>query len=153
MLRRAHIYFAQGGRPAIVSAMHCNAAGILYEQQEPLVLPRWREDRGLAVALRSSLQRFSMRDENLRGYKKTDWPSYLASHCHSVREFEHAYLCIAVQALNEAELFYDASVQPYGEAEISLHVVINAHEPNEEVERRLVRLFDAASGWDLQSVV
>ena len=65
-----------------------------------------------------------MRDQNLREHKKTDWPSFLASHCRSVQEFESTYLCIAVQALNDAELFYDANVQPRGEPDMSLHVTI-----------------------------
>ncbi len=148
MLRRAHIYLAQGNRPAIVSPVHYNAAGIYYEQNDPVVLPEWRGS-GLAVALYSSLGRFSMRDQNLREYKKTDWPSYLVSHCRSVREFESAYLCIDVKAANEAELFFDASIQPRGEPDISLHTTINAHAPDEQTERQLVRLFDVASKWDV----
>jgi hypothetical protein len=149
MLRRAHIYLAQANRPAIVSAMHYNAAGIYYEQEGPLLLPEWRDRPGLAAALRSSLGRFSMRDQNLRDRKKTDWPSYVASHCRSVREFETAFLCVGVQTLNEAELFYNASVQPHGELDIGLHVTLNRHGPDEEMERQLVRLFDVASGWDV----
>ena len=132
------------------SAMHYNAAGIYYEQDNPVLVPGWRDQHGLAEALRSSLARFSMRDENLRDRKKTDWPSYSASHCRSVREFETTFLCIGVQTLNEAEFSYDASVQPHGELDISLHVTINRYGPEGEIERQLVRLVDAASAWDVK---
>jgi hypothetical protein len=64
-----------------------------------------------------------------------------------VREFESTYLRIEIQAVNEAELLFDASVQPRDEPDISLHTTINANVPD-ETERRLVRLFDAASKWD-----
>jgi hypothetical protein len=151
VLRRAHLYLAQADRPAILPAMHYNAAGIYYEQEDPLLLPEWRDRPGLAAALHSSLGRFSMRDQNLRDRQKTEWPSYVASHCRSVREFETAFLCIGVGATNEAELFYDASIQPHGELDISLHVTLNRHGPDEEIERQLVRLFDVASGWDVSA--
>jgi len=132
--------------------MHHNAAGIYYEQDDPLLVPGWRDRPGLAEALRSSLARFSMRDGNLRERTKTDWPSFLASHCRSVREFETAFVCIGVQTLNEAELFYDASVQPHGELDISLHVTLNRNGPDGEIERKLVRLVDVATGWDVKSL-
>jgi hypothetical protein len=132
--------------------MHCNAAGVYYEQDDPLLVPGWRDRPGLAEALRSSLARFSTLEENLRDRKKTDWPSYVASHCRSVREFETVFLCIGIQTLNEAELFYDASVQPHGELDISLHVTLSRYGRDGEIERQLVRLVDVASGWDVYSL-
>jgi len=95
MIPRAHGYLAEADRPAIVSPLYYNAAGIYYEQNAPIVLPKWRECGALGATLHSALQHFSMRDQNLRESKKTEWPSYLASHCRSVREFESTYLCIA----------------------------------------------------------
>jgi hypothetical protein len=61
-------------------------------------------------------------------------------------------VCIGVQTLNEAELFYDASVQPHGELDISLHVTLNRNGPDGEIERKLVRLVDVATGWDVKSL-
>jgi hypothetical protein len=146
MLRYAYIYVAES-RPAIVAAMHHNAASIYYEQDAPIIVADWRDLIPLATAVRSSLERFSFRDCNLRAHKKTDCPSYIASRSRSVREFENAYLCIAVRALNEAELFYDASAQPRGEDDIVLHVTINRHEPDDEMGRKLLKLVDGCSTW------
>ena len=145
-LRCARIYLAEN-RPAIVAAMHFNSAGIYYEQDDPSVIESWRDGLALAGSLRSSLARFSLREENLRDMKKTDWPSYLASRCRSVREFESLYLCIQVMALNEAELFYDAHSQPRGENDITLHITINRHAPDVEIGRQLLKLFDACRRW------
>jgi len=127
--------------------MHFNSAGIYYEQDDPSVLTSWHDSAALAGALRSSLERFSFREANLRDRAKMDWPSYRASRCRSVREFESLYICIHVRALNEAELFYDAKSQPPGENDITLHVTIGRYVPDEEIGRRLLKLFNACRRW------
>lgn len=147
MLRFARIFLASPDKPAIIAAMYYNAAGIYYEQENPMVLTNWRESRSLAAALSSSLSQFQMRDKNLRDEEKTNWPSYVASRCRSLRQFESEFLCIEVHALNEAELLYEASVTPHGESDISLHVTLNRYGADEEIDRRIVRLFDVASRW------
>jgi hypothetical protein len=150
-LRCAQVYLA-ANRPSIVAAMHFNSAGIYYEQGEPSVTDSWRDGLALAASLRSSLERFSFRDANLRDAKKTDWPSYRASRCHSVKEFESLYLRVHVRALNEAELFYDAYAQPPGENDITLHVTLNRYGPDAEIGRQLVKLFDVCRRWTADSL-
>jgi hypothetical protein len=140
-LRCPQVYLAEN-RPGIVTAMHFNSAGIYYEQEEPCVLDSWRDGLALAASLRSSLERFSFRKANLRDAKKTDWPSYRASRCRSVREFESLYMRIHVRALNEAGLFYDAYAEPPGESDITLHVTLNRHARDEEISRQLLKVFD-----------
>jgi hypothetical protein len=142
MLRCAYIYLGTTVKDAIVAALHHNSAGILFEQDGPAVIPDWRQAPGLGVALRFALERFSLQERDLRNIKKTEWPSYRASTSHSVRKFEATYMCISVQALNEAELFYDAYAYPPGEEDIALHVTLDRHGPDEEVDRKLLRLFN-----------
>ncbi|CCE11252.1 hypothetical protein BRAS3843_660060 [Bradyrhizobium sp. STM 3843] len=147
MLRRAKIYIGATVREAIVAALHYNNAGICFEQDNPEVVADWRQGSGLAVALRSALERFSPQERNLRSYKKAEWPSYRASNSRSIRTFEAAYLRISVQALDEAEFFYDAEAYPSGEEDIALHVTLNRHGPNEEIDRKLLKLFNACVDW------
>ena len=87
MTRQAHIYLPEDDRLAIVAPMNYNAAGIYYEQADAIVVASWRDTAAIAGAMRSALQQFVFRDLNLRDCKKTDWPSYRASGCRSVREF------------------------------------------------------------------
>jgi len=143
MLRGAHIYLGTTVKEAIVAALYHNSAGILFEQDEPAVIPDWRQAPGLGVALRFALERFSLQERNLRNLKKTEWPSYRASTSHSVRKFETTYMCISVQALNKAELFYDAYAYPPGEEDIALNVTLDRYGPDEEVDRKLLRLFNS----------
>ncbi|MGJ4942099.1 hypothetical protein ACQR1W_16105 [Bradyrhizobium sp. HKCCYLS1011] len=70
MLRRAKIYIGATVREAIIAALHHNNAGICFEQDNPEVVADWRQGSGLAVALRSALERFSAQERNLRSYKK-----------------------------------------------------------------------------------
>ena len=150
-LRCAQVYLAEN-KVGIVTAMHFNSAGICYEQGAPSVLDSWRNGLALAASLRSSLERFSFREANLRDTKKTDWPSYRASRCRSVREFENLYLCIHVRVLNEAELFYDAYAEPPGESDITLHVTLNRYAPDGEISRQLLKLFDVCRRWTADSL-
>jgi hypothetical protein len=147
MLRRAHIYLGATVKEAIVAALNHNSAGISFEQDGPAVIADWRQAPGLGAALRFALERFSLRERNLRDFKKTEWPSYRASGFRSVREFEATYICISVQALNEAELFYDACAHPSGEEDIALHVTLNRYGPDEEIDRKILRLFNACVDW------
>jgi len=147
MLRRACIYLGVNFKQAIVTALHHNSAGISFEQDGPAVIADWRRAPGLGVALRLALERFSPRERNLRDLKKTEWPSYRASSLRSVREFEAAYICISVQALNEAELFYDAYAYPPGEEDIALHVTLNRYGPDDVIERKILKLFRACVDW------
>ena len=150
-LRSALVYLAEN-EPGIVAAMHFNSPGIYYEQDEPFVLKTWREGATLAALLCGSLVRFSFREANLRDSKKTDWRSYQASRCRSVREFENLCLLIQIRALNEAELFYEAYSQPAGEKDITLHVTLNRYSPDEEINRQLVKLLDVCRGWSAGSI-
>jgi hypothetical protein len=145
--RGAHIYLAEAKKPAIIAALYHNTVSATYEQEAPAVLSQWRDPIGLASALRAAVDRFSTKDRNLRDYKKTEWPSYMASDCRSVREFERVYFRITVQAVNAAELLYDAHAQPRGEGDIMLHVTLNRHGPDEEMGRKLLRLFDVCEDW------
>jgi hypothetical protein len=145
-LRRAHLYLAEN-RPAIIAASHFNSSGVYFEQDGPLVC-ELAKDGPLAGFLRTALSQFSFRDVNLRDHKKTDWPSYKASQCRSVREFEREYLLIGVSAVNEAELFYDACCQPHGEDDVKLHVTFNRSASADEIDRQLNKLFNACLRWD-----
>ena len=145
-LRRAHIFVAEG-KPAIIASLHFNSAGILYEQRDPLVAgdSSWE---AVVPVLRDALGKFSFREANLRERRLTDWPSYQAAGARSVRQFQSAYLCIQIVAVNEAELFYDASSRPRDEADITLHGTLNPYGSDEEIARLLGRLHQACLRWE-----
>jgi hypothetical protein len=150
-LRVALLYLPESGGAAIVAPMHVNSGGICFEQDEPLRIDDWRTPSQLIPALRSALECFSPRERNLREVKKTDWPSYRASGCAWVRDFEQSYLCVNVRAVNEAEKFYEASANPHGESDLSLHATLNRNASNRELLRVLLRLQRACTTWNVSA--
>lgn len=132
-MRSAHIYLRDDKTPAIVAAMHRNIAGIYYEQEDPIVVSAWREPDALPNALWAALKRYSVQDRNLRDAKRLEWPSYRASRCRSVREFESTYLCITVDPVNEAEIIFSAEAKPFEEDDITFRVIFQRSA--EDIER------------------
>ena len=146
MTKAARIFLSDDSKPAIVVAMHHNAAGIYYEQDDAIVVPGWRESVELGSALRSAMGRFSFRDQNQRDSKRSEWPAYRAAGCRSIREFEASYLRISVRPANDAEVTYIFEARPIGEDDISLSVSSNPR-LDAEISRLLHRLYDACSRW------
>ena len=79
--------------------------------------------------------------------KMSDWSSYRASGLKSAKGFEDVYLRVQVRAVNEAELLFEASAKPSGEADIALSVLLNPFADDEEIGRLLGRLNDACLRW------
>jgi hypothetical protein len=148
MVRAARIYIADDhAKPAIVAALHRTHHGVWTEQNAPEVLADWRRSETLAAAVRRAIERFSVKDVDLRHKKLTDWPSFRVSGFRTVRAFQSAYNSIWLKSLNEAELFYDASMEPWDEPDIVLHVTINRGAADAEMGRKLLKLVDACAGW------
>jgi hypothetical protein len=146
-LRSVQIYAAERGS-TIIAPMHFNSAGIRYEQEGMFLAESGSWD-AVVPTLRNALEKFSFREANLRDQRLTDWASYRASGLRSVRQFRREYLCIQIIAVNQAELFYDASCQPHGESEITLHVTLNPYAADKEIARQLDRLFRACLRWPI----
>ena len=148
MIRAARLFLSDTARPAIIAAMHqIEPKGVWYEQDSPEVLVDWRNEQELAAGVRRAIQRFSYKKREFRSRKLTDWPAFRASKFRTVSAFESAYNSMWISSLNEAELFYDASMEPRGEDDISLHVLLNPNQHNAELGRKLLRLHDACAEW------
>jgi hypothetical protein len=148
MIRAARLFLSDATRPAIIAAMHQQEPkGVWYEQDSAEVLVDSRNEQELAAAVRRAIERFSYKKRNFRSHKLTDWPAFRASKCRSIAAFESAYNCMWVKSLNEAELFYDASIEPQGEDEISLHITLNRYQNDAEMGRKLLRLYDGCAEW------
>ena len=150
MMRAARIFVAEPANPAIVAALHRTPDGVWTEQDSPEVVAEWREPERLAAAVRRAIERFSVKDVDLRHGKLTDWPSYRASKFWTVRAFESTYNRIWLKSPNEAELAYDASMEPWDEPDIIMHVTIIRGAADAEMGRKLLKLIDACAAWKVQ---
>jgi hypothetical protein len=150
VLREVHIYLPHEHGPAVVAPLYFNMESLNYEQEEALIVADWGDPRVLAAAFRVAMQRFTRKDRNLGDFRQTDWPAFRASGCQSVQQFESSYHPIFAKALNEAELYYEARTNPEDEHEIELRVLLNRFGSDEEIGRKILRLFHVASMWNLQ---
>jgi len=129
--------------------MYGNMESLNYEQEDAIPVPEWGDPRVLAAAFRAAIERFTRRDRDLKDFKRNDWPAFRASGCRSVQQFENTYHAIFAKALNETELYYEARTRPEGEHEIELRVLLNRYSSDEEIGRKILRLFHVASMWNL----
>jgi hypothetical protein len=93
-VRRCTLYLAEN-RPAIVAPVCYNSAGTYFESNEPTILSDWRDLEELAITVGGVLAQFSFKEANLREHKRSDWPSYRASKCHSIGSSNH-FICALV---------------------------------------------------------
>jgi hypothetical protein len=149
ILREVHIYLPHEHGAAIVAPMYGNMESLNYEQEDAIAISDWSDPRVLAAAFRVGIERFTRKDRKLEDFKRNDWPAFRASGCRSVQQFENAYHPIFAKALNEAELYYEARTRPEGEHEIELRVLLNRYASDEEIGRKILRLFQVASMWNL----
>ena len=149
MLREVHIYLPHEQRRAIVAPMYGNMESLNYEQEDAIAVDEWANPRVLAAAFRVGIERFSCKDRKLEDFKRNDWPAFRASGCRSVLQFENAYHPIFAKALNAAELYYETRTRPEGEQEIELRILLNRYASDEEIGRKILRLFQVASRWTL----
>ena len=151
MLREVHIYLPHEQGPAIVAPMYGNMESLNYEQEEAITVAEWGDPRVFAAAFRVGIERFTCKDRKLEDFKRNDWPAFRASGCRSVQQFENAYHAIFAKALNKEELYYEARTRPEGELEIELRVLVNRYASDEEIGRKILRLFHVASMWNLHA--
>jgi hypothetical protein len=148
MLRQAHIYLPVEDRPAILVPLYDTGGPFVCEQETSTVLSDWRDFSKLGASVLLTVKKFAVKQMQIRGGgKPRDNPTFRASGCGTVREFESAYLCIRVCARDRSELFFDAFTKPHYEADIELRTTLNPCGLDVEIGRKLVKLVDACKKW------
>ena len=150
MMRAVRLFLSdsRNSKPAIVAAMHQSEPnGFWFEQDGSEIIAEWRNEQKLAAAVRRAMDRFSYKEVGMRSHKLTDWPAFRVSRCRSVNEFQKLYDTVWIQSLNDKELFFQASVMPRGEDEISLTLLLNSSRFEADAGRRLLRLHEACKQW------
>lgn len=94
----------------IIAAMHQNFAGIYYEQSEPVLIQGKPSAEELGSAFRNAFDAFSIKDVNLREYKRSDWPSFKASNLRTIKEFERSFRLIRCVSCGASNAVVRASV-------------------------------------------
>nr|WP_314857654.1 hypothetical protein [uncultured Undibacterium sp.] len=129
----------------IIAAMHQNFAGIYYEQLTPFVIQGKPTAEQLGSAFRDAFNGFSIKDANLSGFNRSDWPAFKASDLHTVKEFERRFKSISCVSCNSSNAVVRASVAHPTHPSIEMSVSFNPLAAPETIGVSLLHLFEAAN--------
>jgi hypothetical protein len=133
-----HIYFSQAG--IIVAALHQNFAGIVFEQKDARYIEGRPDAIQLGAAFREVFDRFSFKERDLRGAKKTEWPAFLASKLRSVKHFETSYHLMGCMSVNSSNSVVRAEIAHPAIDGIQLSLTFAPLLPPQTVGEQLLKL-------------
>src|SRR5258708_33671627 len=113
-----------GTRLVIVAPRHATLEGVLYEQDSPTVLTD-ASPVSVGAAIKSAFEVFSVRQKDLRDWKKSDWPAFKASGAKSLKQFEAEFYQLSVSHLNSSGVVARAELPFPGDADFSISTTFN----------------------------
>jgi hypothetical protein len=141
--RHACVFISRDGGRTIVVTMHHNQDGVLCEDQTPIVLES-PSDLVLGESAFAALKATSRIVLDLRNFKASDWPAYIASGERSIREFEKDFVAVHISAANEFNLIFEIEGFPENDAELRVTSVISNSATPAALGQRIRRVFAAA---------
>jgi hypothetical protein len=139
----ALIYICE--KSVIVAPTHAAGDGGPYYEQENHILLTDCSSAELGAAIKESLKLFSIRERDLRKFKKTDWPAYRASRCTSVKRFEEDFQRIRISYLNPSGAGARAEIEFEDDPNTGIFTLFNPHFPNEIVGKQIENLMNRFS--------
>lgn len=141
-IRGVHLYFSP--ERVIVAPLHQNLAGLYHEQATPLVLEGTPRPQEIGAAFQRAFEDFSIRDEDLRNARRSDWPAYQVSGVRSLKAFESAFKPMQCHGLNPSNAVVRASMQHPQHEGIDLSISFNPLLDAHAVGEKLLQLARAA---------
>lgn len=140
--RSVQMYF--GDTSTIVAPMHCNASAIYYEQAIVLTIAGQPSPVALGNAFAEAFGSFSLSTRDPSQEKRSDWPSFKASGCRSISDFESRYLPVSCNSLNASNAVVRASAPHPSAADLEIAWHFNPQLDADAIGNGLLRLLRAA---------
>jgi hypothetical protein len=141
---RATVYLSRDGRRVLVVGCNPTETGILVESNDVIELEQPSSPDEIGAAVRAAVRSSHVVDQDLRSRTVKDWGAYRTSRARSVRQFEANFISVSVEALNDANLFYDVSAEPEPEDLLRVVSTINAHATDYDLGERILEVYKAA---------
>ena len=139
----ASIYISDKYKHIIINPNHENNAGIIYEQDKGDVSDFPIDTKVLGQMLIDNLNKYSIKDVNLRDHKRTDWPAFKQGKSKSVTTFEKEYIQIFVSSANDSNLILTLSGSPFVSSELTVNSTISFHSDQGEIGQRVLDIYQA----------
>lgn len=140
--RGVHVYFSSTG--IVVAALHQNFSGIMFEQKGARHIEGQPDAAQLGAAFREAFDLFSVKDRDLSGATKAEWPAFLASKFSSVIRFESSYRLMTCMSLNSSNSVVRAATAHPTANGVELSLSFNPLLPPQTVGEQLLRLVSVA---------
>lgn len=139
--RSVQVYF--GDTLTIVAPMYCNASAIYFEQEAVLTIVGQPSPIALGNAFAEAFGSFSLSARDLSQAKRSDWPSFKASGCRSISDFESLYLPVSCNSLNASNAVVRASAPHPSAADLEIAWQFNPQLDADAIGKGLLRVLRA----------
>lgn len=143
LAKHCSVYISDKHEQIIIASRHINKAGVMYEQENCRILHKSASFSELGKEIIENMNMFSLKDNNLRETKLTDWPSFKHSKSKAVSAFEQEYINISVDSCNEYNLIIDIQGFPYKDSELKIKSTISFYAEKEEIGKRIMKIYEA----------
>lgn len=143
LAKRVAVYISDKYEQIIIAPQYINKAGIIYEEEECRVTINSISTIELGTAIIECMNLFSLKENNLRDSKLTDWPAFKHSKSKSVKAFEQEYIRISISSCNEYNLLIDIEGLPYKKSELKITSTISFHADKDKIGERIMKVYEA----------
>lgn len=135
------VYISDKFRNIIIAAKHENNDGIIYEQKECYTSEYPIDASVLGEEIVRHLDMYSLKDDNLRFKKRSDWPAYKHSKSKSIRNFEMEYTSIFIQTANNRNLTLIIEGHPHKSSLLTINSSISFYADKYEIGKKVIDVY------------
>jgi len=143
-IKSVTIYISDLKRQIIIAPRYFNNAGILYEQDTCTLLTFPVDYFQLGNEMLRNFDMFTLKDQNLREYKLTDWPAYKCSKLKSVKSFKDLYHRIDIDGNNESNIIISIESPVSGDKDLFIKATISTSNRKEAIGELVMKVYQKA---------
>lgn len=144
MQHRANLYLSRDATRGFVVTVHVNQSGVFCEADDVEAVPVPIRPESLGAVVRAAAARSMAIQRNLRDVKVSDWAVYRTSGTRSIRQFEHDFVLVELEGVNEANSSYLITGTPEPNYVLRVVTTINRHRSDFDLGEMLLEVYKAA---------
>ena len=143
-IKSVTIYISDLKRQIIIAPRYFNNAGILYEQDTCTLLTFPVDYFQLGNEMLRNFDMFTLKDQNLREFKLTDWPAFKCSKLKSVKSFNNLFHRIDIDGTNESNIIIYIESPVSGDKDLFIKATISTNNTKEAIGELIMKVYQKA---------
>ncbi|SDF05858.1 hypothetical protein SAMN05216464_11291 [Mucilaginibacter pineti] len=140
-IKRISVYISETEEQIIIAPFHRNNSGLFYEQDICSILNYPVDDTALGEQVIRNLDLCEVKDKNLKGLHKKEWPAYKYSKLKTLKAFEMAYKRISIRGANTSNIILVIECDLSSDKELSITSGISANANKKDIGKRIMKVF------------